>query len=1299
MMKKKKLGLILAMLTQCLPTYALATTVLEQAPGYDSGLMQQRAEDLRVKVMGGEVIWLRDFAQGRWSFNPQWSNVSFGTLPTAVLLKDAAKETVLEDKTVLYRNGDAYHLDHQAPGRVYRHDAHETIEQTKSGFVWRNRDGDWIRYDMDGVIAAYGHGALETATFTHNASRQMTAVNDRHGQTVLTLVYDEDRLVSVTDRVGRTVRYTWQDALLVAVTDVNGLQWHYEYDQNETLPIAMRRFTDPQLRSWTFTNRMVGGEIAQICDSKGQQWRMVARPVSVHHQDRHDEAGEQQDKAKPAHSSSSPVIPAVHDIRGKVLAIAPAPIPNTTDCQTVAIPRRMITESVTNHDGLTEHYGYAYHRRQQAHYQYHKDTAGRETETYFDKDGAVTHVRSVGLSAPHAPHVDASHVDAPYVNKQAHTNKSDQRGIRVEYHPQWNKPTRIINEDGVVTTLTYDGDGMLTQRVEAFGLPEQLTVDYQYNDHQLLSQMTVQGRESHQVVTYNWVYDTHGNRVKDIVNDAVILEYKAFTITGQPQIVIDGRGKTWRYRYDKLGRVVQATDPNKQFISYQYDNVGNLVAIIDKNKQKTQLVYNADNQRVKTVYPDDSHRAYAEAADLHDLSLRHVYSQNAHPQPVYPAYLADALTAESHGNDWQQAKGLRMASAHFQYDAFDQVRQRDVDGDVTRYQYSLFGAPTRIEAPDGQITDIEYDVQGRAVRQQRAGLGFWTWQYDGNGNVTRITDSNQSALDFVYDDANRLRQERWYTHPQSSSLSAATTLSYQYDNAGQLMGWHCQSGKKKTAGIFTRDTLGRITAESVDFGPFTKRYQYAYTPEGLLQSLTMPDGRVFDYEYDAQHRLIRVRIPGEGSITVRDYVGKDAARGDFALPREEMLPGGIVRHTHYGKAMDDTAVIETAAIKTAVITPVSVTVKNAHQQTLITLGANMAQGGYYSSATATPAITTTTTTTIGTTEEPFGELAVTASPHVQAFSPSGQLVSQNTRQYRYDSQGNVIEQTVEQAQRTLIYDARDRLQRVIETDIETDIETSAAASLKAKPRQIAFDYDPLDRRISKTVDGVTTYYLYGAMGLLAEYDQQGNLLRSYGYRPDAVAGDIPLFMHTADGAYYYYHADPQGQPAVLTDRTGQIVWSASMPDKAWRTSMREESPPFAIDNPIHRAGRYYDRETHLYYSQARYYDPEMGRYLTPSRHPLIVTDNLYTEAGATRTAWDLDKQDLDEQGWDKVRDMKRFIDARYVDANALVHTTEGSRRLRSYRRAIMFCHWINGQAMKVISLWQRLKRSRSAMNG
>lgn len=37
MMKKKKLGLILAMLTQCLPTYALATTVLEQAPGYDSG--------------------------------------------------------------------------------------------------------------------------------------------------------------------------------------------------------------------------------------------------------------------------------------------------------------------------------------------------------------------------------------------------------------------------------------------------------------------------------------------------------------------------------------------------------------------------------------------------------------------------------------------------------------------------------------------------------------------------------------------------------------------------------------------------------------------------------------------------------------------------------------------------------------------------------------------------------------------------------------------------------------------------------------------------------------------------------------------------------------------------------------------------------------------------------------------------------------------------------------------------------------------------------------------------------------
>ncbi|MCO6565757.1 MAG: hypothetical protein J6581_10010, partial [Apibacter sp.] len=47
-------------------------------------------------------------------------------------------------------------------------------------------------------------------------------------------------------------------------------------------------------------------------------------------------------------------------------------------------------------------------------------------------------------------------------------------------------------------------------------------------------------------------------------------------------------------------------------------------------------------------------------------------------------------------------------------------------------------------------------------------------------------------------------------------------------------------------------------------------------------------------------------------------------------------------------------------------------------------------------------------------------------------------------------------------------------------------------------REIAsYQYDPFGRRISKTVNGETTYYIYSSEGLLAELDQNGKMRVAY----------------------------------------------------------------------------------------------------------------------------------------------------------------------------------------------------------
>ncbi|WP_155266317.1 RHS repeat domain-containing protein, partial [Snodgrassella communis] len=54
-------------------------------------------------------------------------------------------------------------------------------------------------------------------------------------------------------------------------------------------------------------------------------------------------------------------------------------------------------------------------------------------------------------------------------------------------------------------------------------------------------------------------------------------------------------------------------------------------------------------------------------------------------------------------------------------------------------------------------------------------------------------------------------------------------------------------------------------------------------------------------------------------------------------------------------------------------------------------------------------------------------------------------------------------------------------------------------------REIAsYQYDPFGRRISKTVNGETTYYIYSSAGLIAELDQNGIMQLAYGWIPDTV---------------------------------------------------------------------------------------------------------------------------------------------------------------------------------------------------
>jgi RHS repeat-associated protein len=87
----------------------------------------------------------------------------------------------------------------------------------------------------------------------------------------------------------------------------------------------------------------------------------------------------------------------------------------------------------------------------------------------------------------------------------------------------------------------------------------------------------------------------------------------------------------------------------------------------------------------------------------------------------------------------------------------------------------------------------------------------------------------------------------------------------------------------------------------------------------------------------------------------------------------------------------------------------------------------------------------------------------------------------------------------------------------------------------------------------------------------------------------------------------FYHCDQIGTPQEMTDEEGEIAWQAQY--KAWGEAKVVVEK---IRNPLRFQGQYFDHETGLHYNRFRYYDPEIGRYL--SKDPIGIAGGLNLHA-------------------------------------------------------------------------------------
>ena len=135
-----------------------------------------------------------------------------------------------------------------------------------------------------------------------------------------------------------------------------------------------------------------------------------------------------------------------------------------------------------------------------------------------------------------------------------------------------------------------------------------------------------------------------------------------------------------------------------------------------------------------------------------------------------------------------------------------------------------------------------------------------------------------------------------------------------------------------------------------------------------------------------------------------------------------------------------------------------------------------------------------------------------------------------------------------------------------------------------------YKYNDQGIRTEKVVNGVTHKYYLQDEQIIAE--KIGNNLIKFYYDATGVCG------FNYNGTDYYYQKNIQGDILKVFNGNGTLYAEYSY--DAWgKCTIKSNVSNIAAINPFRYRGYYLDDETGLYYLNARYYDPEIGRFISP----------------------------------------------------------------------------------------------------
>ena len=170
--------------------------------------------------------------------------------------------------------------------------------------------------------------------------------------------------------------------------------------------------------------------------------------------------------------------------------------------------------------------------------------------------------------------------------------------------------------------------------------------------------------------------------------------------------------------------------------------------------------------------------------------------------------------------------------------------------------------------------------------------------------------------------------------------------------------------------------------------------------------------------------------------------------------------------------------------------------------------------------------------------------------------------------------------------KTFSYDANGNMKTMLEGGVsivyDYDVQNRLEKVTQNGSTVADYVYDDVGERVSKTVNNLETRYFYPF------YEESSQEQAHY-----VVMDGVRVARLTGQGQVEFIHSDHLGSHHLTTNELANVQQTQTyLPFGEF-----EGTPPAMAEGPKY-TGQHYDAETGLYYYGARYYNPNIGRFLT-----------------------------------------------------------------------------------------------------